>query len=295
MGVSDGWDEWRERIGGRAVLVSLLVHILLLALIWLDVQWFASHEDPPAIEVELTPEPPAQPHPKPPPEQPKADQPEPPKPPEPKPPEPKPPEPKQAEKPPEPKPEVAAPQPKPPPPDVKPGPRPILDPGKLAKESHEGKRSWLDDSDTPEPKKTTLGPSSSVAVPTQAMDVGKGERQNDDTGGPATQSERDFLLAQILNKWKRPFGTWPPDAVVRLRVRVLPDGYLAPPFDARMGYAPASAIVGYGQMGRGDPRLAVLETLYVAIRVSQPLTLAPELRAKAPFEIALDFKLNDVN
>lgn len=126
------------------------------------------------------------------------------------------------------------------------------------------------------------------------MAVATGGHQ-EDTGGPATQSERDFLLSQILTKWKRPVGTWPPDAVVRLRVRIQADGYLSPPFNAHMPYSPASAIAGYEQMGRGDPRLAVLETLYVAIRVAQPLTLAPELRAKAPFDISLDFKLADVD
>ena len=311
MGLSDGWDEWRERIGGRSVLVSLLAHALLLALIWADVLWFSPHEDPPAIEVELTAEAPPAPHLKP--------QPEAPKPPEIKPPEPKPPEPKpeaQPEPPPEPKPEpkpeaeppkpAAKPVAKPEPvPLIKPGPKPVLTPGKLAKESHEGakegtgegkKHSWLDDVESADAGRPATGISSQVS-PTEAMDVGKGGKKNgeEDTGGPATQSERDFLLAQILTKWKRPFGTWPPDAVVRLRVRVLANGYLAPPFDARMPYAPATAIVGYNQMARNDPRLAVLETLFVAIRVAQPLTLAPELRAKAPFGIALDFKLNDVN
>lgn len=290
MSISDDLDKWRERIGGGAVLVSILLHVLLGFVLWAEVLWPSTPEEPTAIEVEIAPQPPAPPLPKivppKPPEQAQTPPPEP-KTPEPKPPEPKPePEAKAVEQP--------KAQPRSMPPPIKPGPKPVMEPGKLAKESHESKHNWLDDVGNADSKTSAPSLASLMSRPTESMAVSNGGHQ-EDTGGPATQSERDFLLSQILTKWKRPFGTWPPDAVVRLRVRVQADGYFAPPFNAHMPYSPASAIAGYEQMGRGDPRLAVLETLYVAIRVAQPLTLAVELRAKAPFEISLDFKLADVD
>ena len=288
MSVRDRFEDWRERVGGTSVLLSVLVHVILAILILTDVVLDHDHgkagDEPQAVEVSLVPErkaPAPSPLPPPPPQQ----QPEQSMPPEP-----------------EPQPEPPMPVPKPTPPEPpKPILKPLLDPGKLAKESKaapekevkDTHHSWLDDAHEDDaPKKAAE--TSPFAKSSQAMTVGKGGSA-DEVGGQATQSERDYLLAQILKPWRnRPNFNWQPDAIVQLRVVVMPDGYLAPPFDARQRYSPELAIMGYGRMAPNDPRRIVLESLYSVLRVAQPLTLPPELRAKAPFNTRLDFRLVDI-
>ena len=293
MSVLDRFEDWRERVGGTSVLLSVLVHLILALLILTDIvldhdQPKGGADEPPAVEVSLVP-PPQQPPPQP--QQQQQPQPEPPKPqPEPEP------------EPPKPMARPSPPIPEPP----KPLPKPVLDPGKLAKDSKAGtedatevkqtKHSWLDDAHEDDAPKAVseMGMAAKAVKPTEAMAVGKGAAHGDDVG-QATQSERDYLLTQILKPWRnRPNYNWPSDAVVRLRVQVMPDGYLAAPFNARQRYAPDLAIVGYYSMSRDDPRRVILESLYSVLRVAQPLTLPPELKAKAPFLTVLDFKLVDI-
>lgn len=292
MSIGNRFEEWRERLGGTSVLLSVLIHVALLVLILTDVlldhkPQMHGNEDPPAVEVSLVPEPKRQ-LPPPPQQQPQPQaQPEQPKP-----------EPEQQQPP--------MPMAKPAPPvqePAKPPPKPVLQQGKLAKDSNAGsdkdetkspKHSWLDDAkDDGAPKNPQI--TSPLAKATEAMTVGKGSARQDDNEGAATQSERDFLLAQILKPWhNRPNYDWGEDAVIRLRVQVLPDGYLAPPFNARQGYTPDLAIVGFHRMAANDPRRIMLESLYSVLRVAQPLNLPPELRKKAPFLTVLDFRLVDI-
>ena len=266
------------------MLLSLVLHVILALALWTDVLWPNPPAEPKIVNVDLVPE-----TAKPPPL--KA---EPPKAPEPKAEEPKPPEPPkppEAPKPPEPKP-----VPRPmatPPPVVKIPPKFQAEQGKLGKESKLGARDEVEPKPQTEPVVRDPIVVSPKAPPTEPMAFTTGQKRLAD-GGPTTQSERDLLLTQILGRWKHPSGDWPPNVVVQLRVRILPDGHMAAPFDSRDKYTPNEAITGYESMGYGDPRLQLLETLYVAIRVAQPLTLPPELKAKAPFETVLDFKLSDV-
>jgi len=264
------------------VLLSLLFHVLLAFLLFTDVLIVHDKpkpaQEPKAIVVDLAPEPRKTP----PPPQPKAEQ--PPPAPEPEPPKP------------EPKPE-----PKPAPPTAvppKPMLKPVLEEGKLDRESKAAKHTWLDDMEDEEQakeKRTAPRPSQSLdAQSAQQMSWTKGGRHGD-ADGLTTQSERDFLLSQVVRQWRnRPTYNWSSDAVVNLRIRVLGDGYLAAPFNAKDRYQPDRAIVDYGGMAANDPRRTVLESLYVALRVAQPLTLSPELKARAPFETVLDFKLVDI-
>jgi len=279
MSVAHRFESWHERIGGTAVLFSILIHVILAVLIFTDV--LMTHEptkppaEPEAIEVNLVPEP-KKPLPPPQKVQEPLSQPEqePPKP-EPKP-----------EQPPLPKPIQQPPVP------PKTPPKPVLEEGKLGKESKAPKHNWLDDvKDDSLPKEAqAVNP---FAKATEPMNWSKAKRLDD--VGPATQTERDFLLSQVVRHWRnRPNFEWPSDAVVQLRVKVLPNGHLATPFNASEQYVPEVAISGYEGMGRGDPRRALLESLYVALRVAQPFTLTPELKAKAPFDTVLDFKLSDV-
>ena len=298
MSVVDRFRNWQERKGGTAVLLSVLVHFTVVVLLLTDVLLPHSKptdDQPTAIEVSLVPEPAARqpaPAPEPPaPEPAPAQQPPPP-----------PPQPPQDE--PEPPPPTPMARPTPPIPEPpKPPSKPILQEGKLAEESKaaspdakakpEAKHSWLDDADQGDSPKTSQSTAPDGQV-TQPMNLGKGGSRSQDEG-QATQSERDFLLSQILKPWRnRPSYNWPADAIVRLRVEVMPDGYLAQPFNARQRYAPDLAIVDYHRLAPNDPRRVMLESLYSVLRVAQPLTLPPELKAKAPFVTVLDFKLVDI-
>lgn len=280
MSIAHRLEDWQERVGGAAVLLSLLIHAVLAILMFTDV--LVSHgaseqraEEPAAIDVSLVPEPKKQPPPPPP-----APEPEPAPKPEPE---------KQQQPPPQPMPKPTPPPAAPP----KAPPKPVLDEGKLAKESKAPKHNWLDDAqdETPPKESHSVSPFAKASEP---LSWSKGAKRQDDDG-PATQTERDYLLAQVLKTWKnKPNFTWAPDAVVHLRVQVMPDGYLASPFNAKERYSPELAIVDYESFGRGDPRKIMLESLYSVLRVSQPLTLSPELKAKAPFETVLDFRLVDI-
>ena len=256
----------------------------------------AAPEQPQVIEVTLVPQAPPQ-----------AAAPPPQAAPEPPPPPPPPPEPETA-------PEEAAPPPpmpmaRPEPPPMAPPAKPMLEAGKLGKESKQGndkdtagpqqaaakesaKHTWLDDVGDGPPRQNLP-----MAANAQPIQMGQGGKHSDGGGndGPTTQSERDFLLAQILRPWhNRPNYGWSPHDVVELRVVVMPDGYLAPPFDSRYPFMPARAIANYQSMSPHDPRRILLESLYTVLRVAQTLTLPPELRAKAPFPTVLDFKLVDL-
>ena len=255
------WREWNWK-RGAALLLSALAHVLVVALLLSGLLHPDDLPVPPTVTVELVPE-----TTKPKPEPPK------PEPPKPEPPKPEPPKPEPPRPPPV-KPEPIKPPP-PPPQAAKPPPppkawwempvKPVLEPGKLAKTSN--------------------------AV-TRPMGVGV-PAEDADNVGDATQSERDFILGQILPLWKRPPVELPPDVVVNLRVLVLADGSLGNPFSAERPWNPAAAIEHYNQLTPGDPVMMTLVSLYTALRLAQPLKLPPELKAKAPFAAVLDFRLAD--
>jgi len=98
----------------------------------------------------------------------------------------------------------------------------------------------------------------------------------------------------VLAARGRPFAEWGFDGIVHLGVEVLADGTLGPPFSKNMPYQPQTAIEHYLDYAQSDPRRGLLESLYLALRMAQPLRLPPELKAKAPFHTTLDFQLHDV-
>jgi len=266
--MAETWRDWNWK-RGVALLLSAAVHIAVAVLLLSGILIPREPAMPPSMTVELVPE-----RPKPPPPKPEPPKPDPPKEEAPKPEAPKPEPPKPEPKPPEP--------PKPPPPVVKPPPppppprpwyemdKPVLEQGKLAKKS--------------------------VAVgAAQAIALGDGPSVQKMAGvGEASQSERDLLLGQIIPLWKRSRSYMPPDGVVQLRVLVQADGSLGAPFTATDPWNPAEAIANFNDLPPGDPRLSLLVNLYNAVRLSQPLRLPPEMRAKAPFAATLDFRLADI-
>jgi len=286
---SAAWRNWDWK-RGAALLLSALAHVIVVLVLLGGLLHPRELPVPPTITVELMPEP-AKPKPEPPkpeppkpeppkPEPPKPEPPKPappkPEPPKPEPPKPEPPKPEPPKPIERPKPEPTKPEPpKPPPQAAKPPPRPwydeakvLLDAGKLGKTSHAA--------------------SQAIAL--------EGVPREDEVAdaGEATQSERDFLLGQILPLWKRPSFEVPDEAVIQLTVLVRADGSLGEPFGARQPWNPAIAINHYSDMAPNDPRLALLVGLYSALRLAQPLKLPPELKAKAPFVARLDFRLKDV-
>ncbi len=274
-----------------AWLLAILFHILLLLVLWWSLRHHRVPKQPAPITVQLVPPP-----------KPVVNRPKPKLKPVPKP--------KPPPAPPKPKPE---PKPKPLPPPPHPHAVPKLMPlppkiqfqkGKLAKTSHAGRpahhaahHAARHKVAKPAAPKLPAWLRGDVPVPPprhhQGMTMGS-------RGAPgkhvreATQSERDLILSQILESWHKPPFPWGPKAVVSMRVVVLPNGYLAAPFNAKGKWDPDAAITDFKSMAPGDPRRDLLLTLYMAIRVAQPLTLPSALKAKAPFLADLDFRLSDV-
>jgi len=111
------------------------------------------------------------------------------------------------------------------------------------------------------------------------------------------QSERDFLLAQVIKCWRYNYG----DAGARTlvlngTVEVLPDGMLAPPFNGTQRWNPQTALPQYGVAGRTGNRFLqqVLESFYLALRLAQPLELPPNSAGSWPRLISVSFRFQDL-
>lgn len=113
---------------------------------------------------------------------------------------------------------------------------------------------------------------------------------------PVTQTERDFVLSQVLRHWRPPgeLASYR-NADVSVSVTVGADGYLTDMYDARRPWNPAEVFDGYGALAAGDLQRRTVDAFYQAIRQAQPLRLPDALRAKAPFKVRLDFRFRDVH
>ena len=126
-----------------------------------------------------------------------------------------------------------------------------------------------------------------------------GQAALDADGDPILQSERDFLLAQILKCWRYNYG----DAGARTlvlngTVEVLPDGMLAPPFNGTQRWDPQTALPQYAVAGRTGNRFLqqVLESFYLAaaLRASSKFggLLAAVCFRKLPFSGPTDLRIS---
>ncbi|HLO75613.1 MAG TPA: hypothetical protein VK196_04065 [Magnetospirillum sp.] len=112
---------------------------------------------------------------------------------------------------------------------------------------------------------------------------------------PVTQNERDFVLGQVLRHWAPPRELSAYDkAAVHVTVTVEADGYFAEAYDARRPWSPAAVFDGYEALPPQDLQRRTIDAFYGAIRKAQPVRLPPELKAKAPFRVRLDFRFRDV-
>ena len=114
---------------------------------------------------------------------------------------------------------------------------------------------------------------------------------------PLTQSERDFLLAQILKYWRFNYSS-PEGSNLTLtgHVVVMPDGMLAPPFKQNQPWKPQEAMPQYAEAVRSGNELVrrVLESFYLALRLAQPLLLPPDTGGSWPRRISVSFRFQDL-
>lgn len=112
---------------------------------------------------------------------------------------------------------------------------------------------------------------------------------------PVTQSERDYVLSKVLAHWQKPAALAAfAQAETRINVRVLADGHFADIYDSRRPWNPSEVFDGYAQLAPGAVQRQVIDALYRAIRAAQPVSLPAALKAKAPFDLRLDFRFRDV-
>jgi hypothetical protein len=112
---------------------------------------------------------------------------------------------------------------------------------------------------------------------------------------PVTQTDRDFVLSQVLRNWKPPRELAAYDkADVHVAVTVGADGYFAEAYDARRPWNPNEVFDGYAGLHPQDIQRRTIDAFYRAIRQAQPVKLPPELRGKAPFNVRLDFRFRDI-
>jgi hypothetical protein len=108
------------------------------------------------------------------------------------------------------------------------------------------------------------------------------------------RSARDVILGQVLPRMKLPPQFRGRDGVLTVDVEVRPGGLLAPPFSRDLPWNPAAAIEGLDALAPADPRRVMVEGFYRALREAQPLALPPDLVARLPFKLPLDFRIADV-
>lgn len=174
-------------------------------------------------------------------------------------------------------PPVAPPQPPPQPQRSAPPPPPQLQPGELAE------KSTPPVPDRAEPKAPKEGGPGIAASPAP--------RQK----RPVTQSERDYVLSKVLAHWHMPAALAAfAQAETRINVRVMADGHFADIYDSRRPWNPAEVFDGYAGLAPQAVQRQVIDALYKAIRAAQPLALPETLKAKAPFDLRLDFRFRDV-
>lgn len=111
---------------------------------------------------------------------------------------------------------------------------------------------------------------------------------------PVTQSERDFVLGQVLRRWSPPRELSAYDkADIRVTVVVGADGYFDDVYDARRPWNPEAVFDGYAALSPHDIQRRTVDAFYRAIRQAQPVRLPPALKVKAPFPVRLDFRFKD--
>ncbi len=271
-------DPRRPSFSRLAITLAVVLHVLLLYVLLNQERLWAKLRlaEAPPVEVELVPEAPKPLPPKPPP----------------------------APKPDEPKPEPPKPEPEPPPrpPEQPPLPRvlppttiPQLVPGRLAEHSA---------APHPAPRNGAGG-----EAPTLAMSSGPGitllPKEQTKAGNPGstgqegpelTQSEQDFVLAQILKYWRVDFHA--PEArglVLQGVFYIQEDGTLMSPVNKNDPWNPSAVVENYRSLGApgSSYRRDAIDGFLLALRLCQPLQL-PSSKGPWPRKILIRFAFDQL-
>jgi hypothetical protein len=263
----------RPAFSRSALVLSIVLHILLVygllheELLWAE--WKAA--ETPQVSVELVPELP---------------KPRPPNPPPPKVEEPKP----EPPKPPQPQPDTVE-APKPPPPLTV----PQLTPGRVAQQSavpHPSPRNGAAGEDRAVAMET--GPSFSLLPKEQTKAERPGSKGPQ--GPELTQSEQDFVLAQVMKYWHVNLHAPEAHGLVLEGVFLLQaDGTLASPFNKNDPWNPAAVVRGYESLGRPGIsfRRDSMDAFLLALRLCQPLQL-PSTKGPWPRKVTIRFAFDSL-
>lgn len=111
---------------------------------------------------------------------------------------------------------------------------------------------------------------------------------------PGTQSLRDALLSQILQLWTPPEEARGRNLVISFKVDLRRDGMLGAPYAGDEPLNVAAAVADWNKMPANSPARPLLAGLVRAIHMAQPFHLTPEMAAKAPLTVTLDFAIDDI-
>jgi hypothetical protein len=116
--------------------------------------------------------------------------------------------------------------------------------------------------------------------------------------GPAQQDEKDFLLGQVMPFWLLNYRDPRYHHVVfRGYFTLRADGMLEPPFGKNDPWDPAVMIGDYDRLmgARQEPQRLAIESFLRAVRAAQPFRLQPGIDPKAyPRQVAVFFRLGDL-
>lgn len=256
----------RSSFSRTAIALAVVLHLLLVyALLHEELLWLKLRlADAPQIDIELVPEPPK-------PLPPKSDEtkPEPPKP-------------------------EAVEQPKPPSPPL-PTTIPQLVPGRLAESStvpHPAPRNGTGGHD--HALAMSSGPGITLLPKEETKDGPPGATGRE--GPELTQSERDFILAQVLKYWHVDFHA--PEArglVLQGVFYVQADGTLASPVNKNDPWDPSAVVENYASLGPSGRsyRRDAIDGFLLALRLCQPLQL-PSSKGPWPRKILIRFAFDSL-
>ena len=205
------------------------------------------------------------------------------------PPRPKPPEPAIPKEEPAPKPETAK-----SPPPLPPPPVPQLQRGIVAEHSHSGGQNQeKGDSGEPKAKPGPLSTFSLQQAPANGTPKAKGGGQFGPPGlAPVTQNEHDFILAQVVDKWR--FNYSAPeghDLTLYAVITVNADGTLASPMNRSDPWNPAGIVPGYEQTSLYVR--AAIDSFLLALRLAQSFELPPN--GHWPKKMQIEFRFRDLH
>ena len=147
----------------------------------------------------------------------------------------------------------------------------------------------LADKSTPVPEKQGPSPAKATALSLQSV-----PKPVEKKPAPINQNERDWVLSRVLHQWQAPPGLAAYQrADIRLKVTVLADGHFSDIYDSRRAWNPNDVFDGYGALSPQSLQRRTIDSVYGAIRKAQPLALPAALKAKAPFDLRLDFRFKD--